>query len=220
MRSSASRLGPLSLFFILSGAGCASQNDRIAQLEQRVAHLEAAQAAPKAAPPTATATPSASLPIPAMTEEGWMMSGWARDKYTVREDPATERAGHATLLLAPIGDTGGKYGTWLRSIDAAPYRGKRVRLSAYTKTEGAIQRADFWARVQAADSPSDGSGLGAQWIRLPATSGWEHLEIVLDVNPAGTMLQYGVGVAGPGKLWVDAPKLEIVAADVPPTHLP
>ena len=145
------------------------------------------------------------------------MSGWARDKYTVREDPATERAGHATLLLAPTGDTGGKYGTWVRSIDAAPYRGKRVRLSAYTKTEGATQRADFWARVQAADSPADGSGLGAQWIRLPATSGWEHLEIVLDVNPAGAMLQYGVGVAGPGKLWVDAPKLEVVAADVPPT---
>jgi hypothetical protein len=212
----ASRPGPLCFFFIVSVAGCASQNDRIAQLEQRVARLEAAEAAPKAAPPVTSAT----LPVPAITEEGWTMSGWARDKYTVREDPATERAGHATLLLAPIADTGGKYGTWVRSIDAAPYRGKRVRLSAYTKTEGTTQRADFWARIQAADSPADGSGLGAQWIRLPATSGWEHLEIVLDVSPAGAMLQYGVGVAGPGKLWVDAPKLEVVAADVPPTRQP
>ncbi len=198
---------------LLAGAlmGCASNNDRIALLEQRVARLET-RGLEKSEP--AHDTP----PGPVTTEEGWFISGGGRDVYAVQEDPGTQRAGHGTLLLAPSGETMGKYGTWMRSIDAAPYRGKRVRLSAYTKTEGASRRADFWARIQAADSPGDGSGLGGQWIRLPASSDWARSEIVLDVQAAGTMIQYGVGVAGPGKLWVDSAKLEVVESSVPVTN--
>ncbi len=190
--------------------GCASGNDRIVQLEERVARLDA-QA--RQTPPLQDTARS-----PAVSEDGWLISGGGRDVYTVQEDTRTQRDGHGTLLLAPSRDTNGKYGTWMRSIDAAPYRGKRVRLSAYTKTEGATKRADFWGRVQAADSPGDGSGLGGQWMRLPATSDWARTEIVLDVGVAGAMLQYGVGVAGPGRIWVDSPRLEIVGSDVAVTH--
>jgi hypothetical protein len=42
--------------------------------------------------------------------------------------------------------------------------------------------------------------------------------MVFDV-PAGTArLEYGVGVAGPGKLWIDEPKVQVVGSDVPVTN--
>jgi hypothetical protein len=187
------------------GVGCAS-NDRVAQLENRVAQLEAAKSSAASAPGAAAAVTS---------EPGWLISGGGHDFYAVRVDAEAPRSGHPTIVLEPRADTHGKYGTWMRVVDAAQYRGKRVRLSAYTKTEGATQRADFWARVQAADSPPDGSGLGGKWTNLPALSDWRHQEIVLDVPAEGAQVQYGVGVAGPGKLWVDDAKLEVVGNDVP-----
>jgi hypothetical protein len=214
MRTLIRQVGPIAL---VAGTltGCGSSNDRLAQLEQRVSRLEA-RAAQQPAAPTVVAAPAGSA-TPQDGEGGWVMSGDGHDVYSVRPDPNVQRDGHAALLLAPIGDTGGRWGTWLRSIDAAPYRGKRVRLSAYARTEGATKRAAFWARVQAVDSPPDGVGLGGHWMRLPATSDWTRVEIVLDVPPAGSLLQYGVGIAGPGKLWFDAINLEIVGNDVPVT---
>jgi hypothetical protein len=194
---------PLVATFIALVTGC-STNDRLAQLEERVARLEAAK----------TSAPAAAAP-PVTSEAGWLISGGGHDSYAVRADPAVAREGHPTLVLEARGETQGKYGTWMRVVDAAPYRGKRVRLSAYTKTAGTTQRADFWARVQAADSPGDGSGLGGKWTHLPATSDWAHHEIVLDVAQEGAQVHYGVGVAGPGTLWVDEAKLEVVEADVP-----
>jgi hypothetical protein len=145
-------------------------------------------------------------------EDGWLVSGGARDTYAVRRDPAVKRDGRATLLLEPFADTDGRYGTWMRSIDAAPYRGKRVRISGFTKTAGATARVDFWARVQAVDSPGDGPGLGGGHLALPPDSDWTERVLVFDVDPAGHRLQYGVGLAGPGRLWLDAPRVEVVAA--------
>ena len=105
----------------------------------------------------------------------------------------------------------------MRVVDAAPMRGKHVRLSALTRTDGTTLRADFWARVQAVDSPGDGSGLGGKWIKLPASSDLTRHEVVLDVPARSASVQFGVGVAGPGVLWVDEPKLEVVGLDVPAT---
>jgi hypothetical protein len=85
------------------------------------------------------------------------------------------------------------------------------------RTEGATRRVDFWARAQAKDSPSDGSGLGGEWRKLPSTSDWIDDTIVLDVPEETDSLQYGVGVAGPGQVWLEKVRMEVVSNDVPLT---
>ncbi len=150
-------------------------------------------------------------------EAGWTVSGGGRDVYAVALDDDVSHGGGPPWSLFPIFHTYGKYGTWMRSVDAALYAGKRVRITATTKTDGASQRADVWARVQAPTSPGDGSGLGGQQILLPATEDWTRHEIVMDVPPAGKWLQYGIGIAGPGNIWFDPMTLEVVDASVPLT---
>jgi hypothetical protein len=86
------------------------------------------------------------------------------------------------------------------------------------KTEGATRRVDFWARAQAKDSPSDGHGLGGEWKNLPPTSDWMPAEIVLDVPVETAHLQYGIGLAGPGKMWIDRTTIEIVGDAAPSEH--
>ena len=145
------------------------------------------------------------------------MSGGGRDFYTASYDEENTRASRPTIVLTRTTNALNKYGTWMFLVDATTFRGKRVRFSAYTKTSGTTARADFWARVQARDSPGDGSGLGGQWISLPTFSDWTPQEIVIDVLEKGHTLQYGVGVDGPGKLWLDQPRYEVVGVDVPVT---
>jgi hypothetical protein len=120
------------------------------------------------------------------------------------------RDGHATIALTPIPPTENKYGTWMRNIDAGPYRGKRVRASGFIRTEGAAGRVDFWSRVQAANSPGDGPGLGGGAHRLPADSDWTRYELTFDVPVEGVYVQYGVGIQGAGRLWLDDPRLEVL----------
>jgi hypothetical protein len=134
--------------------------------------------------------------------------------YTVQRDA---QGGRPAWVLEPAHETSGKYGTWMRQVDATDYRGKRVRITASVRTQGATRRVDFWARAQAKDSPGDGSGLGGDWQQLPPDSEWIEKEIVLDVPMKTDRIEYGVGVAGPGKVWLESAKVEAVGSDVPLT---
>ncbi len=151
----------------------------------------------------------------AVGEPGWLVSGGARDAYYVHRDTD---AGRPAWVLEPFRDTFGKYGTWMRQIDAGDLRGKRVRVTATVRTQGATRRADFWARAQARTSPSDGLGLSGDSQVLPADADWSQRAIVLDVPPEAAWLEYGVGLAGPGRVWLESARLEVVGPDVPVTR--
>jgi hypothetical protein len=153
-------------------------------------------------------------------DDGWFVSGGGRAVYAVYRDTAVQHDGHAAWTLAPIENTYGKYGTWMRATDSAPYIGKRIRITASTRTQGAIVRADVWARVQAKGSPGDGSGLVGDWVKLEPTSDWTTSTIVMDVPFGGVSVQYGVGIAGPGSIWFEPLTLEVVGLDVPVTTNP
>jgi hypothetical protein len=150
-----------------------------------------------------------------LSQLGWMMQGMAPDGFAVRLDPAERRDGHPALTLVPVGAQEGQYGTWVRVVSAREYAGHRIRVSGFTKTDGATARAELWARVQAKDSAGDGAGLGGHWEHLPAASEWTRREIVLEVPEEASVINYGVGRTGPGRLWFDALALEIVGDDVP-----
>jgi beta-lactamase regulating signal transducer with metallopeptidase domain len=177
-------------------------------------------------PPASAATPASAphlileqFPTEAeYGEDGWFVSGGGSDVYAVRQDAAVSYDGAPAWTLIPIFGTYGKYGTWMRSIDAGPFIGKRVRVTTWTRTDYATTHVDVWGRVQASNSPGDGPGLGGQWLRLPWRSDWTKHELVFDVPDGGAWLQYGVGIAGPGSIWFSAPILETVGLDVPVTQ--
>jgi eukaryotic-like serine/threonine-protein kinase len=150
-----------------------------------------------------------------LAQQGWALSGEGRDSYALQLDPEQLRNGRPTLALVPLRDAGGRYAIWMRRVDARPYIGKRIRVSSFMKTEGATKRADFGARIQASDSAADGGGPGGHWYQLAATSDWTMREVVVDVTRAATRIEFGAGIAGPGRLWMDAPTIEVVGDDVP-----
>jgi len=110
-----------------------------------------------------------------------------------------------------------------QAIDATKLRGERVRLSGYIKTENASY-AGLWMRVDGPNYP------GSTYPRtlafdnmmdrpVVASNNWQRKEVVLDVSDQANQIVFGAQVIGPGQVWVDDFKLEVVSKDVPSTDI-
>lgn len=110
------------------------------------------------------------------------------------------------------------------SFDVAPYRGKRVRVSASMMATdiGSVPNAQYpnvggeaglWIGVGA---PRDGLRSDRMQDRtIKGTTGWEMRDFVVDVPQDATQLQAGFWMHGKGQVWVRDLKVEEVATTVP-----
>ncbi len=157
-----------------------------------------------------TATPKA--------PEGWWKNGANKENYEVGLDPTQMRSGqpsaYAKSSTARVGDFGGM----MQMCDAELYRGKRVRLSAWLKTQDALNGANLWFRI---DGSTSGKSLGFDNMegREPkGTTPWTHYSIVLDVPETADALAYGFFLSSSGQAWVSGFKLEEVGAEISSTE--
>jgi C-terminal processing protease CtpA/Prc len=99
----------------------------------------------------------------------------------------------------------------LQSVDAAPYRGKRVRYRFATRVEAAAT-AQLWLRVDL--PPVNGQPPMAFFDNMddrPISSrDWTFHEIVGDVDPKAARVFFGAMAFGTGRVWLDDGSLEIV----------
>lgn len=151
------------------------------------------------------------------TLAGWFVSGGAAAEFDVALDRTEHVDGAASARLRPRIAAPTGYGTLMQVVAAEAFRGKRLRMTARVQGQGITGRGDLWLRVQAIDSPADGAGLGGRSFRLAGSFAWRTCEIVFDVPRAGEEIQFGIGLAGPGTLWLDQVALDEVSRDVPVT---
>jgi hypothetical protein len=152
---------------------------------------------------------------PGAHPDGWFLSGGARAHYEAAVDTTEKHGGRQSARLTPrVKDPQG-YGTMMQSFRAHDFRGKRLRMNAFVKGKGIDGRGDFWLRVQAADSPGDGPGLGGGSCKLAGTFDWKPCTIVFDVPARGDEVDIGVGLAAHGTIWLDDVTFEEVDTSVP-----
>src|SRR5687768_3876282 len=65
----------------------------------------------------------------------WSLTGSEPEAYAVGTDEKIKRTGRASAYLKSKKDPGDEFGTLMQTISAKKFRGKRVRLSAYVKTQ-------------------------------------------------------------------------------------
>jgi WD40 repeat protein/serine/threonine protein kinase len=97
---------------------------------------------------------------------------------------------------------------------ADDYRGKRLRLSGYVKTEDVEQAACLYLNLncrtrQVVDSMEDRP--------ITGTRDWRICEIVLDVPEDVLNIVFGVSLLGNGQAWFDDLQFDVVGQDVPTT---
>ena len=147
---------------------------------------------------------------------GWQRRGSRPDDYNMTLDRTVAHSGSASALIeAQPGARG--FGTLMQELSSITMRGKRIRLSAFVKTED-VEWAALWMRV---DGPEDiSTGFDNMSERpIKGTKDWHKCEIVLDVDKTSLAIAFGILLASRGRAWVDDFNFEQVGSEVPTTDM-
>jgi hypothetical protein len=108
------------------------------------------------------------------------------------------------------------FGTVMQSIDAARYRGRRVRFSVVLRGREISDWAGAWLRVDAAGGARALDNMRDRPLR--GTTAWTATASVLDVGEEAASVHFGVLLAGAGAVDLASPRFEVVGEDVPVTQ--
>lgn len=182
-------------------------------------------AASAAAPATAAAAQAQPPDVPGITRKappGWFKNGNNTKGYDVGVDQTQPWGGMPSAYVKSNDlSTAEGLGGMMQVTAAEVYRGQRVRLSGWMKTqEVQDEGGHLWLRV---DGKGRGNILAFDNMRDRAPKGttdWQEYSIVLDVPRDAEAINYGMFLAGRGQIWVSALTVTTVGAEVLTTNPP
>jgi mannose-6-phosphate isomerase-like protein (cupin superfamily) len=138
--------------------------------------------------------------------------------YEVSVDHRVVHSGSASAhIQSKATVSAGSYEVLSQFIRTDSYRGQRMRLSGYIKTNQVEGWAGMWMNI--ANSSNQLLVLDNMQNRpITGTIDWRKYEIVLDIPEDGAVIGFGALLQGKGEIWWDDVKLEIVGQDVPTTN--
>ncbi|MCP1375756.1 S41 family peptidase [Dyella lutea] len=134
----------------------------------------------------------------AQTTPNWIVTGSDRMHYTVQGigDPRDPQG--ARVTLRGVDPLPGQFGASGLVLDAVPYRGHRLTLTADLSTRDATQGAMIWLRVDGA-RPSEAFA-NSQLQPVFGTTAAAHREVRVDVPADGEKIFLGTGLIGAGEV--------------------
>lgn len=152
---------------------------------------------------------------------GWWKNGSKPAAYMVGVDKDKTHDGLPSAYAKSLEPSIEGFGGMMQMCDAHSFLGKRLRLSAWMKTEDANDGgAHLWFRI---DAKEGGAMLGFDNMDsrpVKGTTDWKNYSIVLDVPANAGALAFGFFIDGTGRTWVSGVKLEEAGSDVPTTSAP
>jgi erythromycin esterase len=145
----------------------------------------------------------------------WVFSSDRPQDYAVGADAAILHGGAASGTIRSTAGQAAGFAALLQTCAADRYRGQRLRMSAYVKTEGVSKGAGVLVRVDSASSVLAIRNM--QDRPILGTTDWTRYDIVLDVPDDGSNIAFGAWIQGTGQVWLDDFQLEAVGTDVPLT---
>lgn len=159
----------------------------------------------------AATTPSPHA-LEAQAPDAWLMTGPDADDYELVRDTDVVRSGEASMRLSATGNRNRRdWAVSVQMVDASPYRGKRVRLSGWLRSDD-VRSGGLWMRI---DGIVDGRAAqialdNMEDRELEGTKDWTEREIVLDVTAESVTILIGSMITGDGAIWVDDLSFEVV----------
>ncbi|MFW7419263.1 helix-turn-helix transcriptional regulator [Vagococcus fluvialis] len=149
--------------------------------------------------------------------KGWLISGNNFDKYEVEMDHTQFHSGTRSVKLSRENSLYTEdFVTVMQQVSAKHYIDKRVRVSAYLKSEDIEGWGGIWFRVDGKEYEQLKFD-NMQNRPVVGTNEWNYYSSVLDIDKEATVLNFGFLLQGEGKLWADDFSLEIVSKDIPTT---
>jgi len=156
-----------------------------------------------------------SLVLLAAVPQGWYLAGTKPASYEAGTDEQAGYHGHPSAYLKSKEAVTDGFGTLMQDFRAEKYAGKRVRFSAFAKSEGVEDWAGLWMRIDKGSQSVAFDNMQDRAIR--GTTGWKAYEVILDVPQDATGIFFGVLLSKTGAVWLNSVKFEVVGSNVPTT---
>jgi predicted ester cyclase len=146
------------------------------------------------------------------TPKGWYL-GISSDDFDGGLEKDMSHEGKNSAYLASIGEDIKKFSTILQGCSAAPFKGKKIKMTGFAKSENIEGWAGFWFRIDGEDIKKNLGFDNMQDRPIKGTTDWTKYEIVMEVPNESISLVYGALLSGKGKIWVDNITFEEVTDD-------
>jgi hypothetical protein len=141
---------------------------------------------------------------------GWLKAGDKPQSYEMGIAKGGGQDGKNAATIKSIDRKIKGFGTLMQESKPDKYLGKRVRMTAYIKSEKISGWAGLWFRVDQAGSSRPLAFDNMQDRAIKGTTGWTKYEIVLVVPENASLLAYGALLSGKGQIWFSNVTFEIV----------
>jgi transcriptional regulator with XRE-family HTH domain len=140
---------------------------------------------------------------------GWFKAGNKPNSYNVGLDRKIFKSGGSSAFMVSTEKKIDGFGTLMQSCSAKEYLGKRIKMTAYVKSENVAVGAGMWLRVDSklTKNPLSFDNMGDRPIK--GNTDWTKCEIILNVPEESGTLNYGVLLIGTGKVWFDDISFEV-----------
>lgn len=139
--------------------------------------------------------------------KGWTASGFSPGDYRMGVDREMMYRGTASGTMCSIAQKPRGFATLMQMCSAGPFRGGRLRLAAYVKTEKVTGAAQLWLRADGSrDEVLALVNMNDRPIR--GTHDWNESTVALDVPSNAKRIAFGVLLNGAGQVWIDDVRLK------------
>jgi len=151
--------------------------------------------------------------------KGWFLSGSHPHNYKMGVDRQVVHEGSASgYLKSTTVLEKDEFATMMQQFKADKYRGKRIKLSCFVKTEDVREFSGVWMRVD--NQVGDVLQFDNMSNRpIIGTVDWNYYTIILDVPMESASISFGVLLQGQGKVWIDQFAFDEVDVSVKTTNL-
>jgi len=156
--------------------------------------------------------------------KGWIAGGSYHYQYDYVMGVVKKHGQNVATIRSVQNEVGG-YGSMVQRLVSDNYKGKRARLTGLLKVRNVDQWAGLLMRIECKTiDPVTGNEKRKVISRdnmynrfVHGTAGYTKCEIVLDVPDTASDIEFGARLTGPGQIWFDQLKFEVVGKEVPVT---
>ena len=151
------------------------------------------------------------------TPTSWFNAGSKPKSYEMGIEKSAGQNGKNSATIKSIDKKIDGFGTLMQQCVPDKYLGKKIKMTAFVKTENVTNWSGLWLRVdqKGSNQPLSFDNMGDRPIK--GTTNWTKYEIVLDVPNTASLIAYGALIDGTGQIWFDNITFEIVSDFAPST---
>jgi transcriptional regulator with XRE-family HTH domain len=142
--------------------------------------------------------------------DGWFKAGNKPNSYNVGIDKSIFKSGGSSAFIKSVDNKIDGFGTLMQTCSAQDYLGKRIKMTAYIKSENVTDWSGMWLRVDSKQEKKSLSFDNMQNRPIKGNNDWTKCEIILDVPMESGTLNFGILLSGTGKVWFDDIAFELV----------